>query len=96
MKMTTNAKVRVLAVEKKEATRDYAESYKIAIMQGSEVGTLSCTKDVYEALASAEMYKEYNVAVAIGDYQGKITLRITSVSADPVKSGGAPTSAPAK
>ncbi len=91
MKMTTNANVRVLAVEKKEATKDFGESYKIAIMQGSEVGSLSCTKDVYDSLVNAKMYEVYTVAVAIGDYQGKITLRITSVSPEPIKSANAPT-----
>lgn len=85
MRMTTNAKVTVLAVEKKEATANYGESYKIAVMQGSEVGTFSCVKDVYETLKDKEMYKPHMVTLAIGEYNGQTTLRITGVTPDPVK-----------
>lgn len=85
MKMTTNAKVTVLAVEKKEASGNYVESYKIAVMQGSEVGSFSCTKEVYEAMKDKEMYKPHVVALAIGEYEGRTTLRITGVTPEPVK-----------
>ena len=80
MKLVSNAEVTILVTEKKEATKDFGESFKVAIMQGSEVGTFSCTKDVFVAVPPDHYMKKHVVQVTTSEYQGKITQRITSVS----------------
>lgn len=80
MKLVTNAKVTVLAVEKKEASGDFGESFKMAIMQGAEVGTFSCTKDVYELALASVLMKEYNLSFQRSDYKDKITERIIGIA----------------
>uniref|UniRef100_UPI004057004D hypothetical protein n=1 Tax=Acetatifactor sp. TaxID=1872090 RepID=UPI004057004D len=80
MKLATTAIVTVLAIEKKEATKDFGESYKMAIMQGTEVGSFSCTKEAYETAEKNGLMKVYKVGVQLSEYQGKKTERITGVS----------------
>lgn len=82
MKLETVCKAKLLTSEKKEASRDYGESYRIGIMQGSEIGTFPATKEAYEELQFLEPFKEYNFGVLIGEFKGEKTVRITSVFCD--------------
>ena len=90
MKLVSNAEVMILAIEKKEATKDFNESYKMAIMQGSEVGTFPCTKDVYMVVPSENLMRRHVIQITSSEYQGKVTQRITSVSAPIDKNVSAP------
>ena len=79
MKLTMQTVATVLATEKKEASGDYGESYKMAIMQGSEVGTFPCTKDAFDAVKPEMLMKPNTVHITSNEYNGKTTLRITGV-----------------
>lgn len=89
MKMTTNLRATLVAVEANPSNDGKNIYYKIAISQGAEVATLSCTKDVFEA--KPEPFKNYDFDLLISEYEGKPTFRITRVSDIPVYSSARPT-----
>lgn len=80
MRLTTQAEIVILAKEKKEASGNYGESYKLAIMQGSEAGSMSCTKDAFEAIPDDGLMKPYIAHFTTSEYNGNLTQRITGVT----------------
>lgn len=79
MKLTTEANVTILTKEKKEASGEYGESFKMAIMQGSEVGTFPCTKEAFLSVDDGNLMKPHAVQFMSSEYQGKTSVRITGV-----------------
>ena len=82
MKMTTNLRATLIAVDSNSSQDGRNTYYKVAISQGAEVATLSCSKDVYDA--KAEPFKNYDFELLISEYEGKPTMRITRIFEIPV------------
>ena len=82
MKMTTNLRATLIAVDANASQDGRNTYYKVAISQGAEVATLSCSKEVYDA--KAEPFKNYDFDLLVSEYEGKPTMRITRISEIPV------------
>lgn len=82
----------VLACETIPAHDGYKERHQIAIMQGAETGTLSCTKEVVDF--APEPFKEYGVVFNFRDYKGDFLVSVTGLI--PIDTGAAGTPAAKK
>ncbi len=82
MKITTNLRATLIAVDSNSSQDGRNTYYKVALSQGAEVATLSCSKEVYEA--KREPFKNYDFDLLISEYEGKPTMRITRISEIPV------------
>lgn len=82
MKMITNLSATLIAVDSNASQDGRNTYYKVAISQGAEVATLSCSKEVYDA--KAEPFKNYDFDLLISEYEGKPTMRITRINDIPV------------
>lgn len=74
MKIGTSAKLQVLA----KTTGEYNNkpTYKIAVIQECECGTVSCTKDLYDAV---QIGKTYNIEMVYNDqYKSAQFTRVLS------------------
>lgn len=87
MRLTTTGKAIVLACETIPAHDGYKERHQLAIMQGAETATLSCTKDVVDS--APEPFKEYGVVFNIRDYKGDYLVNVTGLI--PIDAGAAGT-----
>ena len=56
MKITANINVTVLGKDSTVSESTGRESYKLAILQGSEAGNISCTKDVFDVVKPLHSY----------------------------------------
>lgn len=56
MKITANINVTVLGKEANISESTGRESYKLAILQGSEAGNISCSKDVFDVVKPMHSY----------------------------------------
>lgn len=84
MKITANINVAILGKESIVSESTGRESYKLAILQGSEAGNISCTKDVFDVV---KPYHSYAVSAVYDDkYQ---YMRLTSVDLKTEKPLGA-------
>ncbi len=77
MRLTTTFKAIVLATECIPPHDGYKERYQIAIMQGTETATLSCSKEVFES--NPEPFKQYGIVLSIRDWKGDYILTVSSV-----------------
>lgn len=67
MKITANINVTVLGKESAANESTGRESYKLAILQGSEAGNISCSKDIFDVVKPMHSYTV--VAVYDDKYQ---------------------------
>jgi len=65
MKITANINVTVLGKEANISESTGRESFKLAILQGSEAGNISCSKDVFDVVKPMHSY----VVAAVYDDQ---------------------------
>lgn len=77
MKLATQFKATLVAIEEKSMTGSNNKYYQLAVLQGSEATSLSCTEDVYKQ--NKEMFKDYVFGMQISEYEGKKTLRVTGI-----------------
>lgn len=77
MRLTTTGKAIVLACETIPAHDGYKERHQIALMQGAETATLSCTKEVVDF--APEPFKEYGVVFNVRDYKGDFLVSVTGL-----------------
>lgn len=90
MRLTLTGKALVLACETIPAHDGYKERYQIAIMQGTETATLSCTKEVVDA--NPKPFAQYGLIFNIRDYKGDYLVNVSGIV--PIDTGAA-ASAPA-
>ena len=74
MKINGTAKVTVLGKEATISETTGKTGYKLAIMQGSEAGSIGCTEDVYN---SVEVLNRYDAVLTYDDKYNY--ARLTSV-----------------
>lgn len=89
MKMNTQFKATLVAIEEQKTSDNKNTYYKLAVLQGAECSTISCTKDVF--VARPQVFKEHVFALQIGEYDGKTTFRVTAVGDVPSVNSSAPT-----
>lgn len=80
MKLATQFKGTLVAIEEKTMTSgngSESKYYRLAVLQGSEATSLSCTKEVYEQ--RNDLFKEYVFGMQISEYEGKTSLRVTGI-----------------
>lgn len=77
MRLTATAKAIVLACETIPAHDGYKERHQIAIMQGAETATLSCTKEVVDMLP--QPFTEYGIVLALRDYRGDNLISVSGL-----------------
>lgn len=56
MKLNSKMRITVLAKEAKTSATTGKESYSLAIMQGAEAGSITCTKEVYDTVEPLHAY----------------------------------------
>lgn len=100
MKLATQFKATLVAIEEKTMTSGNNKYYRLAVLQGSEATSLSCTEEVYNQ--HKDLFKDYVFGLQIGEYEGKSSFRVTgiydlpgSVTAPGSATATAPGSAPA-
>ena len=85
MKLIGKMKITVLAKEVKTSATTGRESFTLAILQNSEAGSISCTKEVYD------LVRPYHTYEMLGTYDDKYNyMKITDVDAkseSPLSSG---------
>lgn len=91
MKMITNLRATLIAVDSNSSQDGKNTYYKVALSQGAEVATLSCHKQVYDA--KLEPFKNYDFELLISEYEGKPTMRITRIFEIPVTNCAKPDNA---
>lgn len=77
MKLATQFKATLVAIEEKSMTGSNNKYYQLAVLQGSEATSLSCTEEVYEQ--NKDLFKDYVFGMQISEYEGKKTLRVTGI-----------------
>lgn len=77
MKLVTQFRATLVAIEEKSMTGSNNKYYQLAVLQGSEATSLSCTEEVYKQ--NKEMFKDYVFGMQISEYEGKKTLRVTGI-----------------
>lgn len=76
MKLATQFRGTLVAIEEKFMS-DGGKYYQMAVLQGSEATSLSCTEDVFKA--NPELFKDYVFALQISEFSGKKILRVTGI-----------------
>lgn len=77
MKLATQFRGRLVAIEEKSMTGSNNKYYQLAVLQGSDATSLSCTEDVFRQ--NKELFKEYVFGMQISEYEGKKSLRVTGI-----------------
>lgn len=77
MKLATQFKGTLVAIEEKTMSSGNSKYYRLAVLQGSEATSLSCTEDVYNQ--HKDLFKEYVFALSISEFEGKTSLRVTGI-----------------
>ena len=77
MKLATQFRGTLVAIEEKSVTGSNGKYYQLAVLQGSEATSLSCTEEVYKQ--NKELFKDYVFGMQISEYEGKKTLRVTGI-----------------
>ena len=92
MKLTTQFKGTLVAIEEKTMTSGNSKYYRLAVLQGSEATSISCTEEVFNQ--HKDLFKDYVFGLQISEYEGKTSFRVTGIY-DLPGSATAPGSAPA-
>lgn len=61
MKLTGRMKITVLAKEAKQNETSGKTSYGLTVMQNSEAGSITCTKEVYDVVKPLHSYEFYGI-----------------------------------
>ena len=76
MKLATQFKAVLVAIEEKSMS-DGGKYYQMAVLQGSEATSLSCTEDVFKT--NPKLFEEYVFGMQISEFSGKKNLRVTGI-----------------
>ncbi len=77
MKLATQFRGTLVAIEEKSMTGSKNKYYQLAVLQGSEATSMSCTEEVYKQ--NKKLFKEYVFGMQISEYEGKKSLRVTDI-----------------
>ena len=94
MRLATQFKGTLVAIEEKSMTGSNNKYYQLAVLQGSEATSLPCTEEVYKQ--NKELFKDYVFGMQISEYEGKKTLRVTGIYDLPATAPGTVTADPGK
>lgn len=85
MKMNVTFRATLAALTENKSTDGRNSYYKLAVVQGAECSTISCTQEVYDS--KPDLFKNYDFDMQIGEYDGKATYRITRIFNIPSTAG---------
>lgn len=77
MKLSTQFKGKLVAIEEKNMSSGNSKYYRLAVLQGSEATSLSCTEEVYNL--HKDLFKDYVFGLSISEFEGKTSLRVTGI-----------------